>query len=31
VRDRLQGLQVSIPFGRVQVVGELLDAVRAGA
>ena len=28
VRDRLQGIQVSIPFGRVSVVGELLDAVR---
>ena len=28
VRDRVEGIQVSIPFGRVAVVGELLDAVR---
>jgi len=27
VRDRVEGIQVSIPFGRVEVVGELLDAV----
>ncbi len=31
VRDRLQGIQVSIPFGRVSVVKELLDAVQDGA
>ena len=31
VRDRLQGIQVSIPFGRVSVVKELLDAVQAKA
>ncbi len=30
VRDRVEGIQVSIPFGRVAVVKELLDAVRAG-
>ena len=29
VGDRLEGIQVSIPFGRVAVVGELLDAVRS--
>ncbi len=28
VRDRVEGIQVSIPFGRVAVVRELLDAVR---
>ena len=28
VGDRLQGIQVSIPFGRVSVVKELLDAVK---
>jgi len=28
VRDRVEGIQVSIPFGRVAVVGELLDAVQ---
>ncbi|MDJ0521532.1 MAG: bifunctional homocysteine S-methyltransferase/methylenetetrahydrofolate reductase [Planctomycetota bacterium] len=28
VRDRVEGIQVSIPFGRVEVVRELLDAVR---
>ncbi len=31
VRDRVEGIQVSIPFGRVEVVKELLDAVRVGA
>jgi methionine synthase I (cobalamin-dependent)/5,10-methylenetetrahydrofolate reductase len=29
VGDRVEGIQVSIPFGRVAVVGELLAAVRA--
>ncbi len=31
VRDRLQGIQVSIPFGRVAVVKELLDAVQVSS
>jgi homocysteine S-methyltransferase len=31
VRDRVQGVQVSIPFGRVAIVRDLLDAVRVGA
>jgi homocysteine S-methyltransferase len=30
VRDRVQGIQVSVPFGRVEGVRELLEAVRAG-
>lgn len=29
VRDRVQGVQVSVPFGRVEAVRELLEAVRA--
>jgi methionine synthase I (cobalamin-dependent)/5,10-methylenetetrahydrofolate reductase len=28
VRDRVEGIQVSIPFGRVSVVKEIMDAVR---
>ncbi len=28
VRDRVEGMQVSVPFGRVAVVEELLAAVR---
>jgi homocysteine S-methyltransferase len=31
VRDRVEGVQVSVPFGRVQIVRDLLDAVRVGA
>lgn len=31
VRDRVEGIQVSIPFGRVEVVKELLDAMREGS
>ncbi len=30
VRDRVQGIQVSVPFGRVEGVRELLEAVRTG-
>jgi 5,10-methylenetetrahydrofolate reductase len=31
VRDRVEGVQVSVPFGRVAIVRDLLDAVRAGS
>jgi homocysteine S-methyltransferase len=31
VRDRIEGIQVSVPFGRVEVVRDLLGAVRAGS
>ncbi len=31
VRDRVEGIQVSIPFGRVSVVKEILDAVQPAA
>lgn len=31
VRDRVEGIQVSIPFGRVEVVKELMEAVGAPA
>jgi hypothetical protein len=31
VRDRVEGVQISIPFGRVEVVRDLLDAVGEGA
>jgi homocysteine S-methyltransferase len=30
VRDRVEGVQVSVPFGRVESVRELIEAVKAG-